>query len=1303
MDTVTSINKLRAQFLSTCPDQDQMRRVIKPFIPDDIKNRELLIEREVRDIYGYHNGRSRLEKLESPPISKNWMDNYTSIGKSRLGNTRKERNIISPTKTREKSILEDEDDEFDEKLIKELSVQQELQETFSNEHPNEGCQNSDEINGATGKLKNRKNTSPSLSGTKQSKSKDYDTTSNTNKNGVGLLNNNLNSNPSTNNIPHTPDSNADSDSSGSIKKQGNNKRPTLRFPRLFKGRKDSASGNTNNNSTGNSTSNNDIPQQEQFKKVSAEALIRKGSTTAASIFDMNFDYDEDLDEEEDDDDDDEEGEDDDGTLDDFNNSFFQMSFNGTAGKNNNNSASSVIVKRDSFEDANDFIASNDKITENHKSSGGHEKKNSTSKLDKIQTANDDDDNINTSDLSANVTNTSEGTNNQDKSNSNNNNADAITNKKRSHFSNMISRNPLIDSSKNNVKPEKTPLGRNKSDNTIKTSLPSDLKNDLGKSSTNTSAEINSTVNSELEEDEDDENDMFDLFSFMNERKMSNIDMEDRDSLSAGSSLTKQKSILSPHIDESIMRDEVLTPDGLDVLDSESSFGKSLLYSEFSNDDFSKESHPRGRMNIDSIRSDIGSLTIPSHSIPAYLDSYGMYHGQDDSILDTVFDKAAQRIKSTKIDCEEDIKNVPFSLPDHSIHGTTSRRPSNTSSVQRQHSQIMRHHNRSHSSNGRDYRRVFKGIDKVGDKEFKRSRKGSNESKLDSNLISKDLTTRRDSSVSMFITDKPKELPKPPPSVSQLSKLFNKKKEKKQDTSEILEYFSFVSGSNVPKNESISLNIFLQNSKKYQHNPFELNVRKTASVFEVIGYVLFKFITEFKPDNIEEDGLQPDLLRNPNNFSLHIVEEDGEPFEDNFGKLDRKISIQSISDNEVVLCLVNENERNENSIQTPLPFDVNGDIIDTTTNSNTDSKNETSLNQLSYYKPIVGLGSESTKASNTNTIEIKVYLYPNKNPKYNFTTIKVPITSNINDILVSYCKMKNMYPNEYSLLYPSKKMILDLNDTVLRLDGNHEVELISKKEARSLHLQKMKPDMKKPVLPTIQSNDLTPLTLEPAGSYLKPDNEESISEAQEVASTTNSSNTGKDKDTLTSKKSSKFKKQTAKMKLNLTSTTNASNAVNGLFKTKNSSKTSLHNPLPFYHTSSIQAIQDMDTNAENTGDSAYQDLVSGAYHKYKVWRRQQMAINKHERTLALDGDYIYIIPPDKHMHWHENVKTKSIHISRVILVKRSNRVPVNFKIFVEKGEENNLKRYYFEAVSSEECKEIVARIQNLQTAYRMNHK
>ena len=42
---------------------------------------------------------------------------------------------------------------------------------------------------------------------------------------------------------------------------------------------------------------------------------------------------------------------------------------------------------------------------------------------------------------------------------------------------------------------------------------------------------------------------------------------------------------------------------------------------------------------------------------------------------------------------------------------------------------------------------------------------------------------------------------------------------------------------------------------------------------------------------------------------------------------------------------------------------------------------------------------------------------------------VLVTSHINDILVKYCKMKNMDPNEYALKVLGKNYILDLNDTV----------------------------------------------------------------------------------------------------------------------------------------------------------------------------------------------------------------------------------------------------------------------------------
>ena len=288
-------------------------------------------------------------------------------------------------------------------------------------------------------------------------------------------------------------------------------------------------------------------------------------------------------------------------------------------------------------------------------------------------------------------------------------------------------------------------------------------------------------------------------------------------------------------------------------------------------------------------------------------------------------------------------------------------------------------------------------------------------------------------------------------------------------------------------------------------------------------------------------------------------------------------------------------------------------------------------------------------------------------------------------------------------------------TVLKLDGNYSVELISKKEAREKRLEKLKADTSMPVLPTIQSSDMTPLTIDRGGkSFLKGKNEDKTSEV---------------KATKSKKSSSKYKLSLAKQTSSSSNqsanglgigngnmhTIGGSNALtsgaNSLFKSKNSSRSSLHGPLQFYNINRSQTNIDVkagpskplsvDDSTTNNSANNFQDLFSGAYHRYKVWRRQQMSfINKHERTLALDGDYIYIVPPEGRMHWHENVKTKSLHISQVILVKKSKSAPENFKIYVKKSHDD-IKRYYFEAASAQECTEIVTRLQNLMNAYKMN--
>lgn len=923
---------------------------------------------------------------------------------------------------------------------------------------------------------------------------------------------------------------------------------------------------------------------ESQKKVAQKVAHKRKTSVQSSnknhiAFNMNFDYDKNLDEDDDDDDEDEDG-------DDLQSEFFQLD----SEQSKSNSQTGAGEKEHQF---NTDTRNNSLIT-----------------------------------LHTN------GILNNSNSNTTNGNTNNII-KKKNHFpQNIIPRNPLMDSAKNNsFKSDRVPKISNHDDSFSTTS------NKKTTSQDDFMSDMESLIN---------ENDL-DL-----DQVASNIDRV--------SALKELAPTNTDNGEEVILNEEHNS-------DSVSSYGRSLLDSDFSTEnDNSKQDTPI----LDST-SELGGSNIlantMSHSIPMTLEEYGIYHGQDDSTIDSAFDNAVKNIKSSAKNSLLKEKRSSNQLVPQSL---LNRRLSNSSNVAGR----TKGHNRSSSTASANSNKLKTDTNK--------QHYAASDSRQERISLCSSRSEAKDSSL---IIHKITDFKKPSYTDSHLSLLFKKRKQSSKTPTEALEYFSFVSGSKVPRYEAENLKVYIQASGKYKHSSFNINVRKSASIFEMIGYILYIYSLEYEEDDSKNSELSLDLIQDPNNFCLKIVDEEGEPFEDNFGKLDRKELVKQLSDDEVVLCIVDKNEVKRNNQETPLPYNLDGKILSNVETSKSKEDNHSlGINQFSYYRPILGNEVAIDKAKNTKVLEVKVFMYPSTNKQFNFTTISVLVTSSINDILVKYCKIKNLDPNEYILKVPDKKLAFNLNDTVLRLDGNNEVEILSKKDARKLKVPKLMPDITKPNLPTIQSSDLTPLTLEPLNAYLQPEE------------------TNKPDFTKESKPQSKLKKLGSKHRLGLTAqisgssnTSAGGNTPSGFFKNKNSSKSSLHGSLQYY-TPNRSSL-----NVSGNGQSNYQDLFSGAYHKYKVWRRQQMSLmNKHERALALDGDYIYIVPPEKQLHWHENLKTKSIHISQVVLIKKSKRVPEYFKLFFKKGQ-HDVKRYYFEAVSPEECDEIVSRIQNSASAYKMNHK
>ncbi|KAI9768029.1 MAG: hypothetical protein M1840_005341 [Geoglossum simile] len=113
-------------------------------------------------------------------------------------------------------------------------------------------------------------------------------------------------------------------------------------------------------------------------------------------------------------------------------------------------------------------------------------------------------------------------------------------------------------------------------------------------------------------------------------------------------------------------------------------------------------------------------------------------------------------------------------------------------------------------------------------------------------------------------------------------------------------------------------------------------------------------------------------------------------------------------------------------------------------------------------------------------------------------------------------------------------------------------------------------------------------------------------------------------------------------------------------------------------------------------------ASAGYKKYSVWRRNQPTsfFSSHERILAIDGEWIHIMPSDAAgaTVFGGTGKTTSIHFSTVIGCKVKHTHPKQFKILVLKSERES-KKYDFEALSRPEATEVVEEIMKGMELYK----
>ncbi|KAJ9477773.1 Target of rapamycin complex 2 subunit AVO1 [Pseudozyma hubeiensis] len=428
---------------------------------------------------------------------------------------------------------------------------------------------------------------------------------------------------------------------------------------------------------------------------------------------------------------------------------------------------------------------------------------------------------------------------------------------------------------------------------------------------------------------------------------------------------------------------------------------------------------------------------------------------------------------------------------------------------------------------------------------------------------------------------------------------------------------------------------------------KLNIRKDATMEEVIGYGLYCYVEEnWKPELDSAGSSRSDSEREARTTTIGwnlMIVEDGE-VDDDFPAIDQSLLLGKFGGDEFAICEATPNQIRQHR-------DVYGSIARRTVRAPTTSKtvgnktgggageslaagsgtvdasqstlvggaksgaaaisgNPALASRLGVPgagpqvtpgslvnvqgTPIFASGalSRSALGSSSQSIFLRVLVTPNPEVRYK-TTLQVPSDMYLADVLEMICRKRHLSNvDDWALIVPDKSIVVPLDRTVESLQGNHDLALVRRSSLGAL------------------------------------------------------GGTGALSSSSTNPNASIFKRYSA------------------------------------------------DTNAAS-GQPKYTKAldIAAAYKSYTVYRKSPMFGGRHnERSLTLDGDWIHIMPTDMKTFG----KAASFHVSSVVACKLSSKLVNGFKLVVWRESPRDTKRYDFEADSARIAAEIVREINLLRS-------
>lgn len=499
----------------------------------------------------------------------------------------------------------------------------------------------------------------------------------------------------------------------------------------------------------------------------------------------------------------------------------------------------------------------------------------------------------------------------------------------------------------------------------------------------------------------------------------------------------------------------------------------------------------------------------------------------------------------------------------------------------------------------------------------------------------------------------------------------------------LNYYTFVSSEAADGVKQAKIDIFVPPSMKpvLKDMAFLANV----AVTDCIGCILLALLKmpEYK-DKIDGNFI------NPNNWRLELIDEDGELYDSTFGVLDRTRLLASYNcPNLLALCRVtNPVEFASNNKQSPLPLEFKQNL-------------ELYVRRLESKAAVSSDFSPSGPQDlHADSIEVKVCRLPNTSSE-TFISFFVSSKLTVEQLIDHISRLYHIDPLRYRL-----------------------AEMVPKKQKSTMLIDEDEKDVWRP---THNSDVLGDLQLQKFQLVPNP--------AQHVKLLVDSKPNGLFETGITPLPSSTFAQQ------GITPTVTT---LEGKFQEMAVEKKEPAAPTkPETARKSSSSRRTSSKDVLNLGDIIHGKgpqlpaTLNTIYFKWKVFRKKSPILNRIEKALIIDGDYIHLAPTDDtnwrknpydnpfsqstnnnsgtatsnhHHHYlhHYNyskyyndsmMKTSSFHITQIIKLKqyKQSKNPNHFKIVIKKENEQGAKesavrkKYDLEAENVAQCEEIIEKI------------